>query len=58
LIGGIYTLRRKIWGLALAGAISSILASIPLLGGIPLGKAATILVALSKDEFECKISTG
>ena len=47
-----YTLRRKIWGLALAGAISSIFASIPLLGGLPVGITATILVSLSKNEFE------
>jgi hypothetical protein len=51
LIGGIYALLRRMWGLALAGSIAAILASIPLLGGLPLGIAATILVALSRDEF-------
>ena len=52
LVGGIYALQRKIWGLALAGSISAIFASIPLLGGLPVGIAATILTALSKDEFD------
>ena len=46
LIGGIYALQRKKWGLALAGSIVAIL------GLTPLGIAATILTALSKDEFE------
>jgi len=52
LVGGVYALQRKIWGLALAGSIASILASIPLLGGLPVGITATVLMALSKDEFE------
>jgi hypothetical protein len=46
LAGGILSLQRKRWGWALAGAIVSIL---------PfsfLGIAATILVALSRDEFD------
>jgi hypothetical protein len=51
MIGGIYTLQRKVWGLALAGAISSIFASIPLLGGLPVGITATVLVSLSRNEF-------
>ena len=52
LVGGIYAVQRKIWGLALAGSISAIFASIPLLGGLPVGITATILTALSKNEFE------
>jgi len=52
LIGGIYALQRKIWGLALTGSITAIFASIPLLGGLPVGILATILIALSKGEFE------
>jgi hypothetical protein len=52
LVGGIYTLQRKLWGLALAGSIAAILASIPLLGGLPVGITATILTALSKNEFK------
>ena len=52
LVGGIFAVQRKIWGLALAGSISAIFASIPLLGGLPIGITATILTALSKNEFE------
>ena len=52
LVGGIYAVQRKLWGLALAGSISAIFASIPLLGGLPVGITATILTALSKNEFE------
>ena len=46
LIGGIYAVQRKNWGLALAGSIVAIFSS------APLGIASTILVALAKDEFE------
>ena len=46
LIGGIYALQRKKWGLALAGSIVAIF------GSTPLGIAATIFTAISKDEFE------
>jgi len=52
LVGGVYALQRKLWGLALAGSIAAIFASIPLLGGLPVGITATILTALSKGEFE------
>ena len=52
LISGIFTLQRRLWGLALAGAISAVFASIPLLGGLPVGIAAIILISLSKNEFE------
>ena len=45
IIGGIYALQRKRWGLALAGAIVAIL------GSTPLGIAATVLIASSKNEF-------
>ena len=45
LLGGIYSLKRSVWGLALAGSISTFISLIPL--GIP----ATILTALSKKEF-------
>jgi hypothetical protein len=48
--GGIFSIMRQRWGLALAGAIISILPfSI-------LGIAATVLVALSRDEFR-QVST-
>ena len=52
LIGGIYALQRRKWGLVLAGAISAVFASIPLLGGLPVGITSIILTALSKNEFE------
>lgn len=43
--GGIYALRRKFWGLALAGSICSFV------GPFPLGIPAVLFVVLSKDEF-------
>ena len=46
LIGGIYALQRKKWGLALAGSIAAIL------GSTPLGIAAIVFLSISKDEFE------
>jgi hypothetical protein len=58
LAGGIYALQRKLWGLALAGSIAAIFASIPLLGGLPVGITATILAALSRNEFEQPGRTG
>ena len=45
LIAGIFTLRRRSWGFALAGAI---LAMFPI---IPLGVLAIIFVAMGKSEF-------
>ena len=45
IIGGIYALQRKIWGLALAGSICAI-------PGSGLGIPATIFIVLAKDEFE------
>ena len=44
--GGVFALQRKKWGWALTGSI------IAILGVFPLGIASTILVALSKNEFE------
>jgi hypothetical protein len=46
IVGGVYALRRKKWGLALAGSIGA------LFGSSPLGVAAIIFTALSKNEFE------
>jgi hypothetical protein len=46
LIGGIYAIRRKKWGMALAGSIAAFLPS-----GI-LGIVAIILVSISKNEFK------
>ena len=45
LIAGIFTLRRKSWGFALAGAI---LALFPI---IPLGVLSIIFVSMAKKEF-------
>jgi len=45
IIGGIYALQRKMWGLALAGSIVSMLVF------FPTGIAAVIFVGLSKEEF-------
>jgi hypothetical protein len=48
LIGGIFALRRRVWGLALAGAICAA----PLLPpGPALGTLAIVFVALGKREF-------
>jgi len=46
LVGGIFSLQRKRWGLTLAGAIVAILPF------SLLGIVAVILVVLSKNEFE------
>ena len=46
IIGGVFALQRRKWGWALAGSI------IAILGTLPLGIAATIFVAMAKDEFE------
>lgn len=45
-VGAVYNLRRKNWGLSLAGAIAS------LLPFSLLGLASIILLAMSKNEFE------
>jgi uncharacterized membrane protein HdeD (DUF308 family) len=44
IVGGIYALRRRFWGLALAGSICALSCWI-------LGIPAIIFVVLSKDEF-------
>ena len=46
IVGGVYALRRRIWGLALAGSICAFL------GAWFLGIPAIILIALSKKEFK------
>jgi hypothetical protein len=47
IVGGIYALRRKIWGLALAGSIAAFFIPWAWL----LGIAAIVFTALSKNEF-------
>ena len=46
LVGGIFAVQRKQWGLALAGSIAAILSL------FPLGIASTVLTSMSQDEFE------
>jgi hypothetical protein len=48
LIGGIFALRKKVWGLALAGSICSILT----IWAWPLGVASVIFISLSKPAFD------
>ena len=47
IIGGIYALQRKKWGLALTGSIAALFPVVGL-----LGIAAIILTLLSRDEFK------
>jgi len=47
IVGGIYALKRRIWGLALAGAICALIGP----GGL-LGILATIFVIIGKGEFK------
>lgn len=46
--GGVFALQRRIWGLALAGAIAAFLT----LWAWPLGVAAIVLISISKPEFD------
>jgi hypothetical protein len=46
IIGGVYMLQRRMWGMALAGAIAA------LLPNTLLGIAAVVLIAISKDQFD------
>ncbi len=47
IVGGIFALRRRIWGLALAGSICALIG-----GGFILGILAIIFVIMGKGEFE------
>ncbi len=47
IVGGIYALRRRVWGLALAGSICALIGP-----WFILGILAIIFVALGKREFE------
>ena len=52
-VGGVSALRRKRWGLALAGSVCAMFSSVVLIIlNVPLGVAAIILIALGKGEFE------
>jgi hypothetical protein len=46
IVGGIHALRKKRWGLALAGSIAAFF------GSSPLGVAAIIFTAMGKNQFE------
>jgi hypothetical protein len=46
IVGGVYALRRRIWGLALAGSLCSFIFLFPL--GIP----AIVFVTMGKGEFQ------
>jgi len=46
IVGGVYALRRMMWGLALTGAICVLIT-----GNVVLGIPAVLLVSLGKDEF-------
>jgi hypothetical protein len=45
IIGGVYALKKRLWGMALAGAICG------LLSFWPTGIAAIILISIGKNEF-------
>ncbi len=49
LVGGIYALRKKLWGLALAGAIGG------LVSFFPIGIVAVIFTAMAKPEFDVPV---
>lgn len=49
LIGGIFGVRKKVWGLALAGAIASVMVF------FPVGVVAVVFTAMAKPEFNGQI---
>lgn len=49
--GGVYALKKRLWGLALAGAICALLFTLPFLGWV-LAILAIIFVSLGKGEFQ------
>lgn len=54
IVGGIFALKRRIWGLAIAGSICAIFSfiAIPFLLNVPLAIASIVLVVLGRGEFE------
>ena len=54
IVGGIFALKRKRWGLGLAGSICATfsLIIIPVFLNVPLAIAAIVLVVLGRGEFE------
>jgi len=51
LIGGVFAIRRKKWGIAVVGGVFGLLTFGPWFIGSILGLIGLILVAISKDEF-------
>jgi len=54
IIGGVFSLKRRRWGLALAGSICAFFSFffIPVLLNVPLAIAAIVLVVMGKSEFQ------
>jgi len=53
IVGGALVLKRKTWGLALAGSVCAMFSSLFLIFlNVPLGVAAIVLVVLGRGEFE------
>ena len=53
IVGGIFAIRKRRWGLALAGSICAIFAGVPLyLAGLFLGIPAVVFTALGKEHFK------
>lgn len=54
IVGGSFALKRRRWGLALAGSICAIFSVIwiPILLNVPVGIAAIVLVVSGKHQFE------
>jgi hypothetical protein len=53
IIGGVFAIRKRAWGLALAGAICGFIVGLPLVApAILLGIPAIIFTALGKGQFE------
>jgi hypothetical protein len=46
IVGGVYALKKKLWGLALAGSIAAVLSS------FALGVASIIFTIMGKNQFE------
>jgi len=53
IVGGIFAIRKRRWGLALAGSICAVFVGIPLyLAGLFLGIPAVVFTALGKEHFK------
>jgi hypothetical protein len=54
IVGGVFAIKRRRWGLALAGCVCAVFSVIwiPVLVNVPLAIAAIVLVVLGRGEFE------